>query len=92
MLTAAQRLLRQVEQNGWSMTVDGDLTTTSATAAWDSIKTAKGGAHVAFSESETQVGTAFLAACGSAVDTDGTIVAYSGQAAPAADKIIKALP
>jgi len=75
MLTAAQRLLRQAEQNGWSMTVDGDLTTTSATAAWDAVKTVEGGANVAFSESETRLGTAFLAARGPTVGTYETIVA-----------------
>ncbi|MFL5257157.1 MAG: hypothetical protein ACJ8AI_30575 [Rhodopila sp.] len=92
MPTLAQRLLRQAEQNGWSMTVDGDLTTTSANTAWEAVKTAEGGAHIAFSESETRLGTAFLAAWGLAVGTDETIVAYSGQIANTANKIIEATP
>src|SRR6476620_1348254 len=62
MPTAAQRLLSQAEQNGWSMTVDGDLTTTSATTAWDAVKTLKYGANVAFSESGARLGTALLTA------------------------------
>lgn len=92
MSTTAQRLLRQAEQNGWSMTVGDDLTTTSATHAWEAVKTVEGGAHVAFFESETRLGTAFLAARGSAVGPDETIVAYSGQVAKAADKIIEVMP
>ncbi|MFL5284546.1 MAG: hypothetical protein ACJ8AW_27050 [Rhodopila sp.] len=92
MPTSAQRLLRQAEQNGWSMTVDGNLTTTSATAAWEAVKTVEGGAHVTFSESETRLGTAFLATHGLAVSTDETIVAYSGQVANTANKIIEATP
>ena len=50
MPTAAQRLLGQAQQNGWSMTVDGDLTTASATTAWDAVKIVEGGAHVDLSE------------------------------------------
>ena len=91
MPTAAQRLLGQAQQNGWSMTVDGDLTTASATTAWDAVKTVEGGAHVDFSESETRLGTAFLTVCGLAVGPDETIVAYSGQVANTANKIIEAL-
>ena len=91
MPTAAQRLLSQAEQNGWSTTVDGDLTTTSAITAWDAIKTLGYGANVAFSESGARLGTALLTARAPSVVADDTIVAYSGLLAKAVDKIIEAM-